>query len=69
MSVFCLFSAFLFTYASWQGVIPLRQVVWYTLTPYGSGAMQDITRVALKLHQGAYCKVITEALPKAWLWD
>lgn len=59
----------MFTYTCRQGVIPLCQVVWDTLTPYGSRAVQDITRVALKLHQGANCKVITETFPKTWLGD
>ena len=65
--IFCLICGFLFTDACWQRVIPLCQVVGYTLTPYGSGAVQDVTRVALELHQRADCKIITEALPKARL--
>lgn len=31
--------------------------------------MEDITRVALELHQGPDCKVIPETLPKARLRD
>lgn len=66
---FYLISGFIFTYTCWQGVIPLCQVVWDALAPYGSRAVQDVTRVALELHQGANCKVITETFPKARLRD
>ena len=59
----------MFTYARWQGVIPLCQVVWDTLTPNGSRAMQNVTRVALELHHGANCKVITETFTETRLRD
>lgn len=62
-------SELLCTYACWQGVIPLSKVVRYTLASDGSGAVENIARVALKLHQGADCKVITETFPEAWLWN
>lgn len=61
--------ALLFTHARRQGVVPLRQVVWDALAADGGGAVQDVARVALKLHQGADGKVVTEALPEARLWD
>lgn len=60
---------FLFTHACRQGVIPLGQVVRYTLTAYGIRAMQNVARVALELHQRANRKIIPEALPKARLGD
>lgn len=61
--------ALLFTHARRQGVVPLCQVVWDALTADGGGAVQDVARVALKLHQGANGKVVTEALPEARLGD
>lgn len=62
-------AALLFTHARRQSVVPLCQVVWDALAADGSGAVQDVARVALKLHQGADGKVVTEALPEARLWD
>lgn len=59
----------MFTYACRQRVVPLRQVVRDALTSYGSGAVQNVTRVALELHQGADSEVITETSPKARLGD
>lgn len=69
MSVFCHVSGLIFTHACWQGVIPLCQVVRYALASYGSRAVQDVTGVALELHQGADGKVVTETLPEARLGD
>lgn len=62
-------AALLFTHARWQGVVPLCQVVWDALAADGGGAVQDVAWVAFKLYQGADGKVVTEAFPKARLWD
>lgn len=62
-------SGFLLTYAGWQGVVPLCQVVWHALAAYGGGAVQHVARVTLELHQGADGKVVAQTLPETRLRD
>lgn len=57
------------THACWQGVVPLRQVVWNALAADGGGTVQHVARVAFELHQGAHGEVVAETLAESWLWD